>query len=162
MPASVRVTLAEGDDDWAEVGRLVRAYVASLGFDLGFQDPDAELADPVTSYGPPAGAALLAWTGDRPVGVTGVRPLRPGGPPGGDAELKRMYVEPAGRGLGLGRALGEAAVEQARRLGYRRLLLDSRASLDAACALYRRLGFVEVPPYRHNPFDDAVFMALDL
>ena len=87
--------------------------------------------------------------------------MRPFGD-GTDGELKRMYVAPPARGLGLGRALGTAAVAEARRLGYRRLLLDSRTSLVAACALYRDLGFVEIDAYRHNPFDDAVFLALDL
>ena len=159
---SARVVAADGPADWAEVRRLIAAYLGSLDFDIGFQGLDPELEDPAASYGPPSGAALLARTGDgRAVGFTGVRAWTSPGP-GGDAEMKRMYVEPAGRGLGLGRALGEAAVDEARRLGYRRLLLDSRTSLVAACALYRSLGFVDVAPYRHNPFDDAVFLALDL
>ena len=167
--APVGVRAAATDADWAEVGRLIRAYLTSLGFDIGFQGLDAELADPAGQYGPPAGVALLADAADADaaadaawltVGFTGVRPF---GPPGsGDAELKRMYVEPAGRGRGVGRALGEAAIVEARRLGHRRLLLDSRASLTAACTLYRSLGFVDVEPYRHNPFGDAVFMAMEL
>ena len=154
-----RVHVAASGEDWAEARRLISAYLGSLGFDIGFQGLDPELDDPAGSYGPPGGAALLARTAaGRAVGFTGVRPFGDGG----DAELKRMYVEPEGRGLGLGRALGTAAVEEARRLGYHRLLLDSRASLVAACALYRSLGFVDVAPYRHNPFDDAVFLALPL
>lgn len=154
-----RVRLAATEADWIEVRRLIEAYLGSLGFDIGFQDLDPELSDPAASFGRPAGAALLASGPEAvPVGFTGVRPF--GG--AGDAELKRMYVEPAGRGLGLGRALGAAAVVEARRLGYRRLLLDSRVSLVAACALYRDLGFVDIAPYCHNPFDDAVFLALDL
>ena len=157
--------LAAGEADWHAVRSLIEAYLASLGFDIGFQGLDPELAHPAASYGPPAGAALLAFRGPGhgagavdPVGFTGVRPLGHGA----DGELKRMYVEPAARGLGLGRALGTAAIGEARRLGYRRLLLDSRRSLVAACALYRDLGFVEIDAYRHNPFDDAVFLALDL
>ncbi|MEX2660187.1 MAG: GNAT family N-acetyltransferase [Acidimicrobiales bacterium] len=154
------VVLASTDGDWAEVRRLIRAYLDSLGFDIGFQGLDPELADPAGSYGPPSGAALLARDADgAAVGFTGVRPFDVSR---SVAELKRMYVEPAWRGAGLGRALGEAAITEARRLGHRRLLLDSRASLVAACALYRRLGFVDVPPYRQNPFPDAVFPALDL
>lgn len=153
------VRLAASDADWSEVRRLIAAYLGSLGFDIGFQGLDPELDDPAGSYGPPAGAALLASSAPgRAVGFTGVRRFGDDG----DAELKRMYVEPDGRGLGLGRALGTAAIGEARRLGYRRLLLDSRASLVAACALYRSLGFVDVDPYRHNPFDDAVFLALPL
>ncbi len=154
------VRLASSESDWAEAVRLISAYLDSLGFDIGFQGLDPELADPATSYGPPTGAALLARLGTGGiVGFTGVRAFDADA---GDAELKRMYVEPVAQGLGLGRALGEAAIAQARRLGYRRLLLDSRASLVAACALYRRLGFTDVAPYRPNPFDDAVFLALHL
>lgn len=157
--------LAAGDADWQEVRQLIGSYLASLGFDIGFQGLDPELEDPASSYGPPAGAALLAFRGggerdgaSRAIGFTGVRPFGDGA----DGELKRMYVAPAARGLGLGRALGLAAIGEARRLGYRRLLLDSRTSLVAACALYCDLGFVEIAAYRHNPFDDAVFLALDL
>lgn len=147
--------------EWAEAARLIRAYLASLEFSIDFQGLDPELEDPAASYGPPDGLALLARTAASgpAVGFTGVRAFDRAA---GDAELKRMYLEPGARGLGLGRALGEAAVGGARDLGYRRLLLDSRRSLTEACALYRRLGFVEVRAYRHNPFDDAVFMALDL
>lgn len=154
---AVRAAVTEAD--WADVRRLIGAYLGSLGFDIGFQGTDAELADPASQYGPPAGVALLASGADgRAVGFTGVRPFGDGG----DAELKRMYVDPAVRGQGLGRALGEAATAEARRLGHHRLLLDSRASLVAACALYRDLGFTEIAAYRPNPFDDAVFLALDL
>ena len=138
---------------------MIGAYLASLGFDIGFQGLDPELEDPAGSYGPPTGVALLACDADGlAVGFTGVRPFGDGGA----AELKRMFVDPTAQGTGLGRALGEAAIAEARSLGYRRLLLDSRASLVAACALYRDLGFVEVAPYRHNPFDDAVFLAIEL
>jgi len=158
------VRLAVDEADWASVRRLIQAYLASLGFDIGFQGLGPELDDPAGSYGPPAGVALLAFAGDdevagrSAVGFTGVRPFGASD----DGELKRMFVAPAARGLGLGRSLGQVAVAEARRLGHRRLLLDTRASLVAACSLYRDLGFVEIDAYRHNPFDDAVFFALDL
>ena len=154
-----QVVAAVTGADWHEVRRLIEEYLATLGFDIGFQGVDDELADPRACYGPPTGVGLLACTpADGAVGFTGVRAFGADG----DAELKRMYVDPAGRGLGLGRALGAAAVAESRRLGYRRLLLDTRASLVAACALYRSLGFVEVAPYRYNPYDDALFLAHDL
>lgn len=138
---------------------MIEAYTGSLGFSLDFQDVAAEVADPAGTYGPPAGAALLVVAGDGDVaGVAGIRPLAAAG----DAELKRMYLAPAVRGVGLGRVLARAAVDEAARLGHRRLLLDSRASLRAACALYRSLGFTDVAPYCDNPFDDAVFLGLEL
>lgn len=141
------------DDQWALADRLIREYMDSLGFDLCFQDVERELAELRTQYGPPTGGAFLA--GD--VGFVGVRRF------GDDmGELKRMYVAPSARGRGLGRALAEAAVEEARRLGYRRLRLDTLATMEAAVALYRSLGFVDIEPYRPNPIADARYLELVL
>ena len=145
-------------DRWADAERLIRAYLAELPFEIDFQDLDRELADLPVEYGPPAGAAFVAVgrLGEA-IGVVGVRRFDDG-----DAELKRMYVEPAGRGTGAGRALAAAAVEAARALGYRRVLLDTVAWMEAAIATYEALGFVEIEPYRHNPLPDARYFALDL
>jgi putative acetyltransferase len=145
-------------DRWADAERLIRAYLAALPFEIDFQDLDRELADLPVEYGPPAGAAFVAVDGlGEAIGVVGVRRFADG-----DAELKRMYVEPAGRGAGVGRALAAAAVDAARALGYRRVLLDTVASMEAAIATYEALGFVEIEPYRHNPLPDARYFALDL
>ena len=79
------------------------------------------------------------------------------------AEMKRLYVRPAHRGLGLGRALAEAAVSAARELGYARLLLDTvPSSMRAAVAMYQAMGFREVPPYRENPIVGARYLELKL
>ena len=157
---AVRVERAATPADWAEVDRLVRAYLAELPFEIDFQDLDRELAELPREYGPPAGAGLLARVGGAAVGVVGVRPFGP--PDSGDAELKRMYVGPEARGTGAGRALGAAAVAAAQDLGYRRLLLDTVASMRSAIAIYEALGFEPTQPYRHNPLPDARFFALDL
>ena len=144
---------------WAEAGQLISAYLAELPFEIDFQDLDRELAELPAEYGPPQGAALLARAADggAAVGFVGVRRFADG-----DAELKRMYVAPAGRGQGAGGALAAAAVLAARHLGYRRLLLDTVVSMTAAIAVYEGLGFEEIGPYRHNPLPDARFFALDL
>lgn len=158
-PAVHAVRPAATEADWGAVGRMIETYRRSLGFSLDFQGVAAEVADPIGSYGPPAGAALLVVAGGGDVaGVAAIRPLAAAG----DAELKRMYLAPAARGVGLGRVLACAAVDKAGRLGHRRLLLDSRASMRPACALYRSLGFTDVAPYCDNPFDDAVFLGLEL
>jgi GNAT superfamily N-acetyltransferase len=73
-----------------------------------------------------------------------------------------MFVAPSGRGTGAGMALATAAVDAARELGYRRLLLDTVAWMTSAIGIYEALGFVDVPPYRHNPLPDARYFALDL
>jgi ribosomal protein S18 acetylase RimI-like enzyme len=94
-------------------------------------------------YNPPAGCLLIARRERAPVGVAGLKPLAPG-----IAEIKRLYVVPAARGAGLGRALADRAIAEARAKGYGCLRLDThRPSMGAAMALYRHLGFVEIPPY---------------
>jgi putative acetyltransferase len=153
-----RIEQARSEQDWEDVGRLVREYVAGLPFVLDFQDVDAELAEADEHYTPPDGAALLARDGDGAgVAFVGVRRFDER-----DGELKRMYVVPAARGGGLARALAVRAIEAARGAGYERLLLDTVASLAAAIALYEDLGWMEIGPYRHNPRPDARYFALHL
>ncbi len=95
--------------------------------------------------------------GERWVGCVGLRVLEPG-----VGELKRMYVRPPARGLGLGRALAEAAVEAARARALAVVRLDTVAAMRDAIGLYQRIGFAEIPPYRHNPLVDARFFELPL
>lgn len=141
------------DDQWATADALIREHMDALGVDLCFQGVDRELAELRAEYGPPHGAAFLA---DK-VGFVGVRRFDDG-----IAELKRMYVQPSARGQGLGRALAEAAVDAARRLGYRRVRLDTLSTMEAAVGLYRSLGFVDIPPYRDNPIPQVQFFELVL
>ncbi len=155
---TTRVVQAETAEDWADVERLMRAYLAELPFEIDFQDVDRELAELPNEYGPPAGAALLVRDDeDGAVGVVGVRRFDDVA-----GELKRMYLAPTARGTGLGQALAEVAVNAARALGHRRLLLDTVAWMTPAIAVYESLGFEEIDPYRHNPLDGARYFALDL
>ena len=154
----MQVVAAETARDWADAQRLIRAYLAGLPFEVDFQDVDEELASLPAFYAPPDSTILLVRDPDgAAVGVAGVRRFADG-----EAELKRMYLDPAARGTGMGRTLAEAAIREARARGYRRLLLDTVASLSAAIAIYEALGFVEIDAYRHNPRPDARYFALDL
>jgi ribosomal protein S18 acetylase RimI-like enzyme len=136
---------------------LFAEYAASLGVDLGFQGFDEELARLPAGYLPPTGSLLLAETPAGIVGCVAVRAFED------DAcELKRLYVRPAGRGAGLGRTLTEQAIAAARRLGYRRMRLDTLPAMQTAYALYRGLGFREIEPYRFNPVPGTRYLELVL
>jgi GNAT superfamily N-acetyltransferase len=156
-PSAAEVRVATTHADWRAVDVLVREYLDSLPFAVDFQDTDRELDELTTEYGEPHGVALLARVDGVDVGVVGVRRLD-----GDDAELKRMYVRATARRAGVGRLLGERAVREARRLGYRRILLDTVSSMTEAITLYESLGFRPTAPYRHNPRPDATYFALVL
>ncbi|MHB8471074.1 MAG: GNAT family N-acetyltransferase, partial [Gaiellaceae bacterium] len=150
---SARAALIRDADDVEVVRALFREYAASLGVDLSFQAFDEELAALPDGYD----AVLVAEVGREVAGCVGVRPFADGA-----CEMKRLYVRPSARGSGAGRALAAASVERARSLGYERMLLDTLATMTAAHALYRALGFTEIAPYRHNPVAGTRFMELCL
>jgi len=143
--------------DWPQARQLVQAYARSLAIDLSFQDFKQELEHLETVYGPPGGALLLAAEAGHWLGCVGIRRRSEH-----DSEMKRLYVAPQARGRGIGQQLAVAAMDAAVRLGYRRMLLDTLPSMSAAQALYLRLGFSPIPPYRFNPVAGTVFMALEL
>ncbi len=147
----------QSDEHLVAVRRLFLEYADSLGIDLSFQDFQRELAELPGAYAPPDGRLLLAVDNDEAIGCIALRKLTDG-----VCEMKRLYVRPAYRGKGLGRTLVEAIIQAAREIGYETMRLDSISSLKEAAALYRSLGFVEIPPYRYNPLPDAVYMELGL
>lgn len=149
---------AASPEDWRIARELIVEYADGLGVDLCFQNFSEELAHLAEEYSPPRGALLLAKEGGAVLGCVGLRPFGDAG----DCEMKRMYVPAAGRGRGIGRRLAEAIVAEARKAGYLRMLLDTLPQLEAAQALYRSMGFVTIPAYRHNPVPGALFFALDL
>jgi len=144
---------ARESSDIEEVRALVREYASSLPFALDSQDFDRELNELPGAYAPPKGALLLA----RGAGCVGLRPIDKT-----TCEMKRLYVRPSARGTGLGRRLAEAAITEARTLGYKRMRLDTVPGMESAQSLYERLGFEDIAPYRSNPIPGARFLELQL
>ena len=152
----MQIVVARSREDFDAARRLFREYATTLGIDLGFQHFDEEIAAIEMLYGPPTGSLLLLKEGEQPVGCVGLRQL------GNDAEMKRLYVIPAVRGHGAGRALVEAICNRARDLGYRRIFLDTLPSMIEAQALYEATGFVETVPYYDNPIAGSKFLVREL
>lgn len=141
----------------AKVKELFLEYSESLGFDLSFQNFDAELDNFPLQYSPPTGSLLLALAQNLPIGCVGVRYFEDG-----ICEMKRLFVKPNFRGKRVGRLLAEAAVKAGKNLGYERMRLDTLPTMETANHLYGSLGFVEIEPYRYNPIEGARYLELNL
>ena len=159
MTKTAEIVPARTAQDMERAAELFAAYAATLPIDLGYQGFEAELAALPGKYAPPQGELLLAWGKDgRALGCVALRPIAPDG----CCEMKRLYLAPAARGLGLGRALAEAIVSVARTCGYSEMRLDTLESMTSAIRLYERLGFVRIAPYYAPTPPDTVFMGLRL
>ena len=158
MPAAFSIRPVRTDQDLAAVVALFEDYVAGLTVDLGYQDFSGELAGLPGKYAPPRGELLLARdAAGAPLGCVGLRPLSDD-----CCEMKRLYLLPAARGLGLGRAMTEAVIETARALDYGELRLDTLSSMTTAMGLYDAMGFERTAPYSAPTPDGTVFMRLKL
>ena len=136
---------------------LFGEYAVLVAEALCFQNFDAELAALPGEYAPPGGVLLIARDGDAPAGCVALRRLD-----AGSGEMKRMYVREAYRGSGLGRRLAVAVIEEARKRGYTRVLLDTLPKLAPAIALYRDLGFRKPAPCLASPPPGALCFELRL
>jgi ribosomal protein S18 acetylase RimI-like enzyme len=156
---SFRIVPAGAAADLDAVRALFRAYADGIGVDLGYQDFATELAMLPGKYAPPAGALLLARdAAGAPIGCVALRPMAADG----CCEMKRLYVAPAARGLGLGRALLDATLAEAARLGYREIRLDTLPAMTEAIAMYRRHGFTPIAPYYDGAPAGTLFLARGL
>ena len=153
--------VARTAQDYACAADLFRDYRASLSVSLCFQDFDRELANLSLAYAPPQGEIFLARDGEVAGGCCAIRPLTDVDYSNA-CEMKRLYVKPAFRKLGLGRDLAQAVIEFARDSGYHHLLLDTLDEMETARSLYHDLGFVEVEPYYHNPIAGAHYLMVPL
>ena len=154
----LRFVQAESPEQVGLARQLFTEYAGWLGLDLCFQNFEQELAGLPGAYAPPDGRLLLALADEQVAGCVGLRKIGEGA-----CEMKRLYVRPEFRGRGMGRALAVRIIEEARSLGYERMLLDTLpAQMDEAVHMYRSLGFREIDAYYHNPVEGATFMELIL
>jgi putative acetyltransferase len=147
-----RIVVATTPELIAMAAALFREYASSLGINLSFQHFEEELASLPGDYAPPRGRLLLANDG-----CVALRPLSDD-----VCEMKRLYVRPAARGTGLGHALVERVIAEARDIGYRAMRLDTLPSMTAAAVMYRQFGFREIAPYRFNPVKGTRYFELEL
>ena len=161
---AIRIHRAETPEDLDAVRELFLEYVSVPDWEADFatylaqQAFETELAELPGPYAPPTGALLLARVAGQPAACIASKSLDPPDV----CEMKRLFVRPQFRGLGLGERLVRQLIGLARGAGYRRMRLDTLPSMSAAQRLYRRLGFRDIPPYCENPVRGAHFLEREL
>ncbi|MCM1148666.1 MAG: GNAT family N-acetyltransferase [Butyricicoccus sp.] len=142
---------------FTEYTQMLLASDGSFREYLDIQHYGDELANLEAKYGAPSGRLYLAMSGGTPAGCIALRRI--------DAlrcEMKRLYVRPQFRNLGIGNRLVERIIADARETGYKQMLLDTLPFLDYAIKLYAKYGFYETGSYNDSPMRTSIFMALDL
>jgi ribosomal protein S18 acetylase RimI-like enzyme len=157
--------LSDGDRDVLNITRVEQGlhlddirdlfleYARSLDFDLDFQNFKEEVFQLPGEYAPPSGCLFIAFYGNAPIGCVGLRKLEKN-----ICEMKRLYVRPSYRAMGVGKGLADSIIQEARNMGYEHMRLDTVPSMKRARALYYALGFKKIQPYCYNPIEGAVFM----
>ncbi len=149
---------AESPSQIAQARELFLEYAQFLGFSLCFQNFDKELAELPGDYAPPEGRLLLAEYDGQLAACVALHKLE-----NSICEMKRLYLRPQFRGKGLGRALAERIIAEARQIGYQSMRLDTvEPVMKDAVAMYRKFGFKEIAPYCPNPIAGAMYMELKL
>ncbi|MEX2647549.1 MAG: GNAT family N-acetyltransferase [Alphaproteobacteria bacterium] len=156
--ASPRIEPARFPKDTEAVRALFREYESAAGVPACFQGFEHELAELPGVYEPPAGALLVAR--DAGGALVGCVALKPAGD--GTAEIKRLFIRAPARGQGLGRRLALSALEAARSARYRRVVLETHGSMQAAQALLRELGFKPHGAKKKGGDAAVIRMALNL
>jgi putative acetyltransferase len=149
----IEVLVAESSAELTAVRLLILGHAAALREHPGSKGVRADAERLPGPYAPPAGRLYLARLNGRAAGCVALRPLD-----ATTAEVKRMFVHPTARRRGVARALMERVLTDAPGMGYQRIRLGTLDEMTAAQALYRELGFVEIPRYRPDePVDTRFF-----
>jgi GNAT superfamily N-acetyltransferase len=155
---SFTVSAARSVPEMTATAALFRAYAKTLDIDLAPQGFAREVEALPGIYGPPSGEIILAKRGDHVLGCIAIKPLEPPHM----CEIKRLFVREQVRGIGVGKALVEAAIQTARDLGYREIKLDTLPQMQGAIALYQACGFVPIPPYGSHPYPGLLCLGKSL
>ncbi|HEO8418477.1 GNAT family N-acetyltransferase [Niallia sp. FSL W8-0635] len=108
-------------------------------------------------YAPPDGIIIVAMVNEKVAGCVALRNIKDG-----IAEMKRLYVRDEFKGYRIGKGLIEVIIDEAKRLKYENIRLDTLSTMKKAQSLYESMGFYDIEPYVYNPFKEARFMELDL
>lgn len=159
---SITVTLAYHRQEtiralFQEYTQMLVALDPTFAKYLILQNYDAELEHLEGKYGLPDGRLYLAQADGRAAGCIALRKLDDQ-----RCEMKRLYVRPEFRGMGLGKTLALQIISDARQIGYRTMLLDTLPCLTNAVRLYHSLGFRDTECYNNSPVNDTIFMELPL
>jgi len=157
MVSQVEIIEANSAKDYLAGKVLIEEYATTLGVDLYFQSFSEEIANLSGVYGTPRGCLLLARIDRELGGCIAIRKRDTD-----ICEMKRLYVRPQYRRVGLGRHLAETAIRFAQKLGYSRMVLDTLPSMAEAQSLYESLGFQEITDYYPNPLAGVRYLARDL
>ncbi len=165
MSSQIIIKEAKTAADFLETKELIFEYVNWLGISggeeakvtLSAQNFEKEIETLHVTYSYPYGGILLALRNNKAVGVAGIKRFNDM-----ECELKRMFVQPESRGLGIGKLLLTRCIELAQRLNYKTIKLDTLGFMKPAIKIYTDHGFVEIPAYRENTHKEARYFELDL
>jgi len=153
----IGIIKANKDERMGTIRKLFMEYAESLDFELCFQDFDKELEELPGDYAEPNGVILLAQSGGKTEGCAALRKIDDE-----TCEMKRLFVRPRFRGRKIGRLLAERIIKEGKRIGYKKMRLDTTPQMKEAIQLYKSLGFREIKPYRFNPIEGAIYMEKSL
>ncbi len=140
------------EKEYSAAASLFNEYAVWLNIDLGFQKFSEELKNLQKMYAISEGGIILSKNENDFSGCIAIRKIDID-----TAELKRMYVKPAFQQKGIGAGLLNEAILLARKIGYKKIQLDTLSNMTPAINLYKKNGFYEIPAYYNNPEETAVY-----
>jgi putative acetyltransferase len=148
---------AQSGADIDQIRLLFREYEKAIGVDLCFQNFEKELVELPGQYAPPDGCLILVRVENQIAGCAALRCFE-----ANVCEMKRLYLRPQFRKLGLGRQMAMMILDEAIKRGYKKMRLDTLPSMTEAIALYKSMGFEQIDSYRYNPLEGAIYMEKQL